>query len=190
MSDFAENVDIISEINNIQPSEEPAENTNELDQNHFDSEDFQEEIQEEPIPQMSSAEYRALAKSIVNACDVGFVTFIDNKVYFTKYCGNIPAAILIECEKLFNQEIEYKNGSATQFQTPSIEIQDHYTAYKAYRKKIDRIKLSNDEIKSIAEPLSKLIKQKSPELSPTNALLLAVGLVYIPRGIEAFTEKQ
>ncbi|MEA5404488.1 hypothetical protein VB776_16265 [Arcicella sp. DC2W] len=184
-----EGINIIEELNNVKPAEAPEEVEFIETEEHFETEE-EEQLQEEeePVQQMSSAEFQSLSTDIVKTVDSIFVNIIDSKVYFSKYCKDIKPNILVECERLFNLEEDYKRGKITTFQRPDSEIETEYSQYRAYRQKIDRAKLTRDEIKSISKPLSSVIKHKMTDISPSTALVFAVCMAYVPRGLEAFTE--
>lgn len=185
-----EGINIIEELNNVKPAEAPEEVEFIETEEHFETEqeEQQEESEEEPIPQMSSAEFKTLATNIVKTADSIFVNTIDSKVYFQKFCKDIKPHDLVECERLYNAEQDFIRNKTTYKQKPSSELESDYSLYRAYRQKIDRAKLTPDEIKSISNPLSSVLKQKLPEISPSTALVFAVCMAYVPRGLEAFTE--
>lgn len=182
--------DIEAELSPIQHTEAPPAQEFTENSEHFEQEEQEEQapIEAEPVPQMSSAEYKAFAKNIISMADSTLVGIIDSKIYFKKYCSDIPASALVECERLYNLNKLYQAGKKDQSPAISTEIEAFYSQYSAYQKKIDTLHLSPDEIKSTADPLAMVLKQKLPEMSPMTSLVFALSMTFGSRALTVFAD--
>lgn len=182
--------DITAELDGIQPTEAPPVQEFSENSEHFDQEEPADEspADAEPVPQMSSAEYKAFAKNIISMADNTLVGIVDSKIYFKKYCSDIPAAALVECERLYNLNKLYQAGKKDQSPAISTEIEAFYSQYAAYQKKVDALHLSADEIKSTADPLAMVLKQKLPEMSPMTSLVFALSMTFGSRALTVFAD--
>jgi hypothetical protein len=182
--------DITAELDGIQPTEAPPVQEFSENADHFDQEEPADEspIDAEPVPQMTPAQYKSFAKNIISMADNTLVGIVDSKLYFKKYCGDIPAAALVECERIYNLITLYNEGKKDQRPAIDTDIEAYYSQYAAYQKKISSLHLSPEEIKATADPLAMVLKQKLPEMSPMTSLVFALSMSFGSRALTVFAD--
>lgn len=185
-NNLIQDVNIEEELDQITHTEAPELNTDFVeDPNHFEPvpDDNQDEPQSEE-PQMTTAQYRTFAQNIMRSVDGIMCSAVDSRIYFKKYCESIPASALLECERMYNLQQDYAKGKKSAVVDVPTELENHYSQYVAYKRKMDAIKMTSEELKSTSEPLTAVLQQKLPVMSPTTSFVFAISMVIGSRAIQ------
>lgn len=177
--DFSNQPDVVEEILNETQDDKSKFNDN------FDTEKLKEIAQEKVADNFEALyETSTLAPAIVDGADA-----IMQQVFPILYEKSAFNAEQIKIIKVLAHK--NKNQKETILTEDDLTLQAACSEYEAY---IQSLPLTGNEKKQIIKPLSELLKDVNFQTSPTNAFIIAILLVMLPRllpiGINKFIKNK